>query len=80
MSPVSNGLSILMVGDVYINRLRPASIFRKTAAILRDADVTMVNLEGVIGGAELSLGAWVFMMCIFAGGWMAAWFVRKQWI
>jgi len=20
------------------------------------------------------------MMCIFAGGWMAAWFVRKQWI
>ena len=32
------------------------------------------------GGAELSVGAWVFMMCIFAGGWMAAWFVRKQWI
>ena len=36
--------------------------------------------QALVGGAELSLGAWVFMMCIFAGGWMAAWFVRKQWI
>ena len=36
--------------------------------------------HALVGGAELSVGAWVFMMCIFAGGWMAAWFVRKQWI
>ena len=36
--------------------------------------------QGLVGGAELSVGAWVFLMCIFAGGWMAAWFVRKQWI
>ena len=36
--------------------------------------------HGLVGGAELSVGAWVFLMCIFAGGWMAAWFVRKQWI
>ena len=36
--------------------------------------------QALVGGAELSVGAWVFMMCIFAGGWMAAWFVRKQWI
>ena len=36
--------------------------------------------QGLVGGAELSVGAWSFLMCIFAGGWMAAWFVRKQWI
>ena len=36
--------------------------------------------QALVGGAELSVGAWVFMMCIFAGGWLAAWFVRKQWI
>jgi uncharacterized membrane protein YedE/YeeE len=36
--------------------------------------------QGLVGGAELSVGAWVFLMCTFAGGWLAAWFVRKQWI
>ncbi len=36
--------------------------------------------QGLVGGAGLSVGAWVFLMCIFAGGWMMAWFVRKQWI
>ncbi len=36
--------------------------------------------QALVGGAELSLGAWSFMMSIFVGGWMAAWFVRKQWI
>lgn len=36
--------------------------------------------QGLVGGAELSVGAWVFLICIFAGGWLAAWFVRKQWI
>ena len=36
--------------------------------------------QGLVGGAELSVGAWTFLLCIFAGGWMAAWFVRKQWI
>jgi hypothetical protein len=36
--------------------------------------------QGLVGGAELSVGAWVFLMCIFAGGWLVAWFVRKQWI
>lgn len=36
--------------------------------------------QGLVGGAELSVGSWAFLMCIFAGGWMVAWFVRKQWI
>lgn len=36
--------------------------------------------QGLVGGAELSVGSWAFLMCIFAGGWLVAWFVRKQWI
>lgn len=36
--------------------------------------------QGLVGGAELSVGSWAFLMSIFAGGWMVAWFVRKQWI
>jgi hypothetical protein len=36
--------------------------------------------QGLVGGAELSVGSWAFLICIFIGGWMAAWFVRKQWI
>lgn len=36
--------------------------------------------EGLVGGAELSVGAWVFLLCTFAGGFATAYFVRKQWI
>ncbi len=36
--------------------------------------------EGLVGAAELSVGAWVFVLCTFAGGFAAAYFVRKQWI
>ena len=36
--------------------------------------------QGLVGGAELSVGAWAFLMCVFIGGWLVAWFVRKQWI
>lgn len=32
------------------------------------------------GGALLGAGAWVFMLALFAGGYAAAWFVRRQWI
>ncbi|MFH2012996.1 MAG: YeeE/YedE thiosulfate transporter family protein [Pseudomonadota bacterium] len=32
------------------------------------------------GGAALSLGAWITMMCIFAGAYAFAFFFRKLWI
>ena len=32
------------------------------------------------GGAVLSLGAWLFMFSVFAGGYALAYFVRKLWI
>ncbi len=35
--------------------------------------------QALTGGALLNAGSWVFMMMVFAGGYGAAWFVRKQW-
>jgi hypothetical protein len=31
------------------------------------------------GGALLSVGSWIFMLSVFAGGYALAWFVRRQW-
>jgi hypothetical protein len=31
------------------------------------------------GGSEMALGAWAFMLSVFAGGYMMAYFVRRQW-
>ncbi len=36
--------------------------------------------QGLVGAAELSVGSWAFLLCIFIGGFATAWFVRKQWI
>jgi len=36
--------------------------------------------QALSGGAILNLGSWSFMMMIFAGGYAAAYFVRRQWI
>ena len=35
--------------------------------------------QALSGGALLSAGAWAFMFSIFAGGYAAAWFVRREW-
>ena len=35
--------------------------------------------QALTGGALLLTGSLVFMVCIFAGGYAAAWFVRRQW-
>lgn len=34
----------------------------------------------LVGGSQLSIGAWAFMLAVFAGGFAAAWFVRRQWL
>ncbi len=36
--------------------------------------------QALSGGAVLSLGSWIFMFSVFAGGYALAWFVRRQWI
>jgi hypothetical protein len=36
--------------------------------------------QALSGGAMLSVGSWIFMMSVFAGGYGAAWFFRKEWI
>jgi len=36
--------------------------------------------QGLTGGALLSVGGWAFMLMVFAGGYGAAHFVRRQWL
>jgi len=35
--------------------------------------------QALSGGATLSVGSWAFMFSVFAGGYAAAWFLRRQW-
>ncbi len=35
--------------------------------------------QALSGGALLSVGAWAFMLSVFAGGYGVAWLVRRQW-
>ena len=35
--------------------------------------------QALTGGAVLSLGSWIFMMTTFAGAYLAAPFIRRQW-
>lgn len=35
--------------------------------------------QALTGGAALSLGAWIFMFSVFAGGYALAYFMRRQW-
>ncbi|OQX84915.1 hypothetical protein B6D60_08575 [candidate division KSB1 bacterium 4484_87] len=36
--------------------------------------------QALSGGATLAVGSWAFMLMVFAGGYMLAYFLRKQWI
>ncbi|MFN7988395.1 MAG: YeeE/YedE thiosulfate transporter family protein [Thermoanaerobaculia bacterium] len=35
--------------------------------------------QALTGGAILSLGSWIFMMCVFAGGYLVAPLVKRDW-
>ena len=35
--------------------------------------------QGLSGAAVMSLGSWIFLLSMFAGGYALAWFVRRQW-
>jgi uncharacterized protein len=35
--------------------------------------------QALSGGALLNLGSWAFMMCVFGGAYLLAWFLRRQW-
>jgi uncharacterized membrane protein YedE/YeeE len=35
--------------------------------------------QALTGGALLGVGSWAFMICVFAGAYAAAWFIRRQW-
>jgi len=36
--------------------------------------------QALSGGATLAAGSWVIMLCIFAGAYLLAYFVRKLWL
>jgi uncharacterized membrane protein YedE/YeeE len=36
--------------------------------------------QALTGGALLNLGSWVFMICVFAGAYALAWFLRREWL
>lgn len=36
--------------------------------------------QALTGGAQLSVGSWVFMFSVFGGAYGLAWFVRRQWV
>ena len=36
--------------------------------------------QALSGGALMSVGSWVFMLAVFAGGYAVAYFVRRQWL
>lgn len=36
--------------------------------------------QALSGGALLNMGSWMFMMCVFGGGYLLACFVRRQWL
>ena len=35
--------------------------------------------QGIVGGGLMSVGAWIFLMAVFAGGFAMALLVRRQW-
>jgi uncharacterized membrane protein YedE/YeeE len=35
--------------------------------------------QALTGGAQLNVGAWIFMLAVFAGAYALAWFVRRMW-
>lgn len=36
--------------------------------------------QALTGASELAFGSWVFMFCIFAGAYAAAYFFKKEWL
>lgn len=36
--------------------------------------------QALTGGALLNLGSWIFMLCVFAGAYALAWFLRREWL
>ncbi len=36
--------------------------------------------QALTGGAQLNLGSWIFMLCVFAGAYAVAYFVRREWL
>jgi hypothetical protein len=86
--PLDNWLTYFAVGLVLGSLL--SSLINKSwkVEVLRGERISFAarlsrgcaSGQALVGGAELAVGAWAFALCIFAGGFTAAYLVRKQWI
>ena len=72
---VNNGPWTLLVTSVIIGAALGA-LFGFGARLARGC----TSGVALTGGASLAAGSWVTMLCIFAGAYGLAWFVRRLWI
>lgn len=84
-----------LIGALTARRFRPqvekgSGVSARTRLLLAFAGGTITGIaarlargctsgQALTGGAQLALGSWAFMFSVFAGGYLAAWFVRRQW-
>jgi uncharacterized membrane protein YedE/YeeE len=84
-------VAALVTGQLRLEVLRGPNIGVRSRLALAFAGGTLVGFaarfargctsgEALVGSAQLSVGALVFMICVFAGGFASAWFVRRQWL
>lgn len=82
--------SAVLANRVAFKLERGAKAPRKLRALLALAGGVIVGFasrlaagctsgQALTGGALLLSGSLVFMLCVFAGGYGTAWFVRRQW-
>lgn len=83
-------LSAVLAGRVKLGMERGRGASRKLRGVMAVAGGVLVGFasrlgqgctsgQALSGGAMLLTGSLIFLACIFAGGYAAAWFVRRQW-
>ena len=60
-------------------RARPGLGWRRSGRFRKSIGPGCTSGQALSGSAMLLSGSLVFLLCVFAGGYGAAWFVRRQW-
>jgi uncharacterized membrane protein YedE/YeeE len=82
--------SAVLAGRVRPSLERAAGFSGHTRAVYAVAGGTLVGFasrlaagctsgQALTGSAQLMTGSFVFLLCVFAGGYGTAWLVRRQW-
>ena len=83
-------LSALPAGRIQPSLERAAGFAGRTRALLALGGGLLVGFssrlasgctsgQALTGSAQLMTGSFVFLICVFVGGYGCAWFVRRQW-